>query len=110
MIETLYKTDRPEKGKSECYVLVLTTRPASHGRSYSFMEEHGRWDESLGRFRYEVTSIIAEEALTHEDALKKYTAAREGLFKRGFVHSFSLDRLRKKATPHRFIGFETATA
>ena len=42
MIETLYKTKTPEKERSECYVLVLASRPASEDRAYVFMEEHGR--------------------------------------------------------------------
>ena len=66
MIETLYKTDCPEKGKSEYYVLVLTARPTTNDRAYSFMEEHGRWDGALGRFIYEVNQIVTEEELTYE--------------------------------------------
>ena len=61
MIETLYKTDCPEKGKSECYVLVFTPRPASGDRCFSFMEEHGRWDGDVQRFIYEVKRIVTEE-------------------------------------------------
>jgi hypothetical protein len=49
MIETVYKTPTPEKGKSECYVLVLTSRAASGGSVYAFMEEHGQWNDDLQR-------------------------------------------------------------
>jgi hypothetical protein len=41
MIETIYKTEKPGRGFSECYVLVLTSRPASERKVYGFMEEHG---------------------------------------------------------------------
>jgi hypothetical protein len=52
MIETFYRTQTPEKGKSECYVLVLTSRAASNGKVYAFMEEHGRWSDDLQQFIY----------------------------------------------------------
>jgi hypothetical protein len=91
MIETLYKTTLPEKGKSECYVLVLTSRLASGRRVFAFMEEHGKWNNSLMRFLHEVKSVSAEEGLTGEDALKMYKSSKENLAKLGFVHSFVPD-------------------
>ncbi len=86
MIETLYKTKTPEKERSECYVLVLASRPASEDRAYVFMEEHGRWDEELGRFIHEVKTINTEGRLTREEGLAMFNSAKKNLAERGFVH------------------------
>jgi hypothetical protein len=110
MIETLYKTDCPEKGKSECYVLVVTRRPASGDRCYCFMEEHARWDGTVGRFIYEVNQIVTEEELTYENALAMYNASKQDLLKKGFVHSFVQGCLRKEPTAYGLFHFECATA
>jgi len=110
MIETLYKSDCPEKGKSECYVLVVTPRPTSGDRCYSFMEEHGRWDETLGHFLYEVNQIVTEEELTYENALAMYNASKQDLLGKGFVHSFVQGCLHKGPNAHRLVEFEWATA
>jgi hypothetical protein len=96
MIETLYQTTTPEKGKSECYVLLLARRLGERA-PYAFMEEHGRWDESFERFLYQVTSIRDEEDLTQQDALAIYNSAKRKLAERGFVYSFALDLRRKDA-------------
>jgi hypothetical protein len=96
MIETLYKTESPEKGRSECYTLVLTPRPASNCQIYSFMEEHGKWDDSLGRFVHEVTAIITDEEMGYETASTRYHTAKMNLAKKGFVHSFAPGRPRKE--------------
>jgi hypothetical protein len=110
MIETLYKTDCPEKGKSECYVLVVTPRPASRERCYSFMEEHGRWDETMRRFIYEVNQIVTEEELTYENALAMYNVAKIDLLNKGFVHSSVQGCLRKEPNGYGLLHFECATA
>src|SRR5579864_1369240 len=91
MIETLYKTHSPEKGRSECYVLVLTSRAASDGKVYAFMEEHVQWSDDLQRFVYRVNSINTEEQLTYQHARGMYETAKDNLFRKGFVHSFGLD-------------------
>lgn len=88
MIETLYKTDKPEKEKSECCVLVVTPRPASGGKIYSFMEEHGRWDESNLRFVREVRLIAADNNISREAAFRMYHRAKQNLTTLGFTHSF----------------------
>lgn len=95
MIETLYRTGSPEKGKSECYVLVVTPRVGTRRDSYSFMKEHGRWDDHLDRFVHQVTSINTEEGITHQRALALYETAKHELAQEGFVHSFVLDFRRK---------------
>jgi hypothetical protein len=110
MIETLYKTDRPQKEHSECYVLVLTPRPASNGRRYSFMEEHGRWDASMGHFLYEVIQIVTEEEMTYDDAWARYKAAKQNLSEKGFLHSFGPGCLPKEPKTSRIFEFEAATA
>jgi hypothetical protein len=97
MIETLYCTPAPEKGKSECYVLVLTSRVSTRGTAYVFMEEHGRWDDDLQRFRYSVSSINTDEQLTYEQALELYESAKCNLARKGFIHSFATEALRKVA-------------
>ena len=97
MIETLYKTRTPEKGKSECYVLVFTTRAASGGRAYAFMEEHGQWNDDLQRIHFKVKSISAEEQLTYERARAMYETAKHDLAGKGFIHSFAPDDLRSDA-------------
>lgn len=91
MIETLYKTDTPEKERSECYVLVLAARPASEDRAYVFMEEHGRWDDDLDRFTHEVKTINTEDKLSREEGLALFSAAKKSLAERGFIHGFVQD-------------------
>ena len=91
MIETLYKTQTPEKEKSECYVLVLTSRAASGGKVYAFMEEHGQWHDDLQRFRYRVNAINTEEELTYQHARGMYERAKSNLVRKGFIHSFGSD-------------------
>lgn len=92
MIETLYRTPSPEKGKSECYVLVLTSRAATGGKIYAFMEEHGRWNDDFQRFVYEVSSINTDEQLTFQQASSLYEASKRNLAEMGFLYSFSIDR------------------
>jgi hypothetical protein len=104
MIETLYATRSPEKGISECYVLVFTSRPATGRKAYVFMEEHGHWDRNLKRFLHEVSSIHAEEEMTYEEALAIYRATRQKLALRGFIHSFVPDCNRNR--PHAYRLFE----
>ncbi len=91
MIETLYKTKHPDKKTSERYVLVLTSRPASRAKAYSFMEEHGRWDDVTNGFLHAVSSIRVDEGTTHSEALAMYQSAKAKLAERGFIHSFSPD-------------------
>ena len=97
MIETLYKTPIPEKGKSECYVLVLASRAASGGSVYAFMEEHGQWNEDLGRLLYRVHAINADERLTYQHARGLYESSKHRLAQLGFVHSFVSDRWQKES-------------
>jgi hypothetical protein len=96
MIETLYKTPTPQKGKSECYVLVLTSRAASGGNVYAFMEEHGQWNDDLERLLYRVHSINTDEQLTYSHARGLYEMSKHRLAQMGFVHSFTSDGLRKE--------------
>lgn len=110
MIETFYNTDQPEKGKSECYVLVLTPRPTSNGRVYSFMEEHGKWDQTIGRFVYEIVHIVTEGRMTREEASAMYKSVKRDLWKRGFVHSFSKNPVPKEPKAHELPEIEAATA
>ena len=91
MIETLYKTSKPERDKSECYVLVLARRTGDGKGLYAFMEEHGEWDDRAQRFLYQVMSIEMEDELTHQRALAIYDDAKYRLAQRGFVHSFVTD-------------------
>lgn len=91
MIETLYKTSKPERDKSECYVLVLARRTGDGKGFYAFMEEHGEWDDRAERFLYQVMSIEMEDELTHQRALAIYDDAKNRLAQRGFVHSFVMD-------------------
>ena len=92
MIETLYRTSTPEKDKSERYILVLTSRAATGGKVYAFMEEHGRWNDDLQRFVYEVNSINTDEQLTFQQASSLYEASKRNLADKGFLYSFSIDR------------------
>ena len=98
MIETIYKTQTPEKGRSECYILVLTTRAASDGKFFAFMEEHGQWSDDLQRFTFRVNSIHADERLSYQHARGIYETAKSNLAQKGFVHSFALDGRRKAAS------------
>jgi hypothetical protein len=110
MIETLYKTQTPEKGKSECYVLVLTTRAASGGKIYAFMEEHGQWNDEMQRLLYNVKSINTEEQLTYQDARGMYEKAKGNLVRMGFVHCFGSDGARKEPAPDQVSQAESAVA
>ena len=69
-------------------MLVLTSWPASGRKVYSFMEEHGHWDDDLERFLYQVASISTEDELTYQDSLAMYNVAGKKLSQRGFTHSF----------------------
>jgi hypothetical protein len=91
MIETLYKTSKPEREKSECYVLVLARRTGDGQGRYAFMEEHGQWDDSAQRFLHQVMFIEIEDELTRQRALAIYDDAKHRLAQRGFVHSFVMD-------------------
>jgi hypothetical protein len=110
MIETIYRTQTPEKGKSECYVLVLTSRVASGGKVYAFMEEHGQWNDDLQRFTYNVRSINTEEQLSYEHAVRIYETARRNLAGKGFVHCFAANGVRKEPSPDPIEQPEMATA
>ena len=110
MIETLYKTHTPEKGRSECYVLVLTSRASRGGKVFAFMEEHGQWHEEMQRFIYRVSSINTEEHLSYEHARLMYENSRRSLARRGFVHCFSLDGAKKEQTFDPLPEPETAIA
>lgn len=108
MIETLYKTPTPEKGKSECYVLVLTSRAASGGSFYAFMEEHGLWNHDLQRLLYQVHSINTDERLTYQHARDLYEISKLRLAAMGFVHSFSSDGLRNEPRSNQALEPEAA--
>ena len=110
MIETLYKTKTPEKGKSECYVLVLTARPATEGKVYVFMEEHGCWDDCSERFIHEVDSISTESDLTQQDGLAMYDTAKKKLAQRGFIHTFVHEHSRKKPQEYQLLEPESVSA
>ena len=88
MIQTLYKTATPEKGNSERYILVLTTRPGSGRKFYHFMEEHGFRDMNANCFVCEVCSISTDSDLTYEEGIAMFNQAKERLAVKGFVHSF----------------------
>lgn len=110
MIETLYKTEMPEKEKSECYVLVLTCRPASERKVYVFMVEHGYWDDRLARFHYDVASISTESDLTQQEALAMYNLEKKKLAQRGFIHTFVPDFNRKKPHEYQLLELEAISA
>jgi hypothetical protein len=110
MIETLYKTSKPERDKSECYVLVLARRTGDGQGFYAFMEEHGEWDDRAQRFLYQVMSIEFEEELTHPRALAIYDDAKRRLALRGFVHSFVMDYLPRGPQADPLTVAERATA
>ena len=110
MIETLYKTHTPEKGKSECYVLVLHLPRLPGGKVFAFMEEHGNWNDDLQRFVYKVKSINAEEQLTYEHARRMYESARGNLIRKGFVHSFGPDGAANQVIPDQVADLEPAVA
>jgi hypothetical protein len=98
MIETLYKTATPEKGKSEHYVLVLTSRAASAGQVYAFMEEHAQWNDDLQRLVYRVHSINTDEQLTYQHARGLYEMSKDRLAQMGFIYSFASNGVSKE--PH----------
>jgi hypothetical protein len=103
MIETLYKIPRPEEGKSECYVLVLTTRAASGGKVCAFMAEHGKWNDDLQRVVYHVDSICTEEELTYQNAWSMYDNAKRSLAGKGFIHSYIRHDVRKEPRAHEYV-------
>jgi hypothetical protein len=110
MIETLYKTSKPERDRSECYVLVLARRTGDGQGLYAFMEEHGQWDDSAQRFLYQVVSIEVEDELTHQRALAIYDDAKQRLAQRGFVHSFVMEYRSRSPQADPLSVAEQATA
>jgi hypothetical protein len=87
MIETLYRPGLSITDKSEHYILVLASRAASEGKRFTFMAEHGMWDEESGRFSIRPVSVYADENLTWDDAHKLYQDTRSRLAQKGFSHS-----------------------
>jgi hypothetical protein len=110
MIETLYKTSKPEREKSECYVLVLARRTGDGKGLYAFMEEHGQWDDGAQRFLYRVMSIEIEDELTRQRARAIYDDAKQRLAQRGFVHSFVMDYRPRDPRADPLPAAEQATA
>jgi len=110
MIETLYKTETPEKGRSECYTLILTARPASDNRAYVFMEEHGHWNEEVDRFTHEVKTVNTDDKLTHEEAFAMFDAAKKNLAERGFIHAFVPEHSRRMLHGHQTCELEAVSA
>lgn len=110
MIETLYRTETPEKGKSECYVLVLASRVGNGEKAYSFMQEHGHWNDELERFHYAVNSINIEDRLNYQDARALYDGAKRKLAAIGFIHCFAADGQRQEPYSDQVVEPEMATA
>ena len=110
MVETLYRTELPVKGVSECYVLVLTSRAASGRKVYLFMEEHGQWDEGSECLHFTVSSMNPEEGMPYEDAHALYSAAKQRLAKLGFIYSSVADYRRKAAREYRLLETESVSA
>lgn len=108
MIETLYKTETPVRGESECYVLVLTSRASTGRKIYAFMQEHGQWDETLESFAYKVDSIGASDTLTRDEGLALYEEAKHRLSSKGFVHAFQPDFVRNGPQNYRYYAAEEA--
>lgn len=110
MIETLYKTPTPENDNSECYVLVLTSRAASGGSVYAFMEEHGQWNADFQRRLFKVDTINTDEQLTYEHARRLYEMSKGRLAQLGFVHSFASNGQRKEPCSDQALPLEAAMA
>jgi hypothetical protein len=110
MIETLYKTGKPEREKSECYVLVLARRTGNGQGLYAFMEQHGQWDDRTQRFVYQVISIEIEDELTRQRALDIYENAKQRLAQRGFVHCVVMDYRPRDPQADQLPVAEQATA
>ena len=110
MIETFYRTELPDIGLSECYVLVLTSRAASGRKVYLFMEEHGQSDESSDRFHYEVSSNNPEDGMPYEEGLAMYNAAKQRLANLGFIYSFVKEYKRKSPREYQLLERESMSA
>jgi hypothetical protein len=102
MVETLYSTSKPEKERSESFVLVLTSRKVNGQRAYAFMQEHGQWSPELNGYVHRVSSIHAEEGTTLGEARELYRTAKAKLAERGFVHSVSLLKGTAETAPSEF--------
>jgi hypothetical protein len=103
-VETLYKTNTPEKEKSECYELALGTVPGNNPRQYAFKQFHGCWDDASKKYIHELMQINTEqEALTIEEAEKFYEDARSNCFRNGFVHSFTPDYFGDKPYEYQLL-------
>lgn len=90
MLETVYKTPTPEKGKSECY--EISVNPVEGTGLYAFREDHGWWDDPSKAFVHHITTInTVEAAVTLDEAQSMYEQAKAQLARNGFVHSFSPD-------------------
>ncbi len=108
MIETLYKTETPVRGESECYVLVLTSRASTGRKIYAFMQQHGQWDDTYQRFVYTIESIGASDTLSHQEGQALYEEAKRKLARNGFVHAFQPDCVRKGPQNYRCYAAEEA--
>jgi hypothetical protein len=74
------------------------------------MQEHGKWDNGLMRFLYEVESVNAEEQMTRDESLAAYEQAKQNIVERGFIYAFSPDCGRKVARAEQQAPAELATA
>lgn len=108
MIETLYKTESPVRGVSECYVLVLTSRASSGRKVYAFMQEHGQWNDELQSFVSSVDTIGESDTLSHQEGLALYEDAKQKLARAGFVHAFRPDCVRKGPQNYQLYTIEEA--
>jgi hypothetical protein len=74
------------------------------------MEQHGRWDDGLERFIYEIISISTQSDLTHEEAVAMYDTAKKKLTQRGFIHAFIQDYRRRKPQENQLCELEAVSA
>lgn len=89
--ETLFRTNVPDRSKSEFYELVVFPRPNDGFGMHGFRETHAWWDEKSEDMRCEITTINPDEAMTFDAAQKMYFDTRRSRAKSGFVHSFTRD-------------------
>ena len=91
-VETLYRTEAPERERSECFEIVIDILPWIGPRNFRFLKKHGQWDEGSKRYVLVLADAEAvERGVTLLEAEAMYAAAKSECARAGFVHSFAPD-------------------
>lgn len=93
MVETLYKTEDPEKQQgAEYYQLRLEQELLNGAWTFFVREKHGWFNGEEKRAVHHLSTLDPEEGfVTPKEAQQRYEMQLQQRVSEGFVHSFSLE-------------------